>query len=365
MSKRVTQLHLAGVATALALLTAPAFAQQGGANNAAMMARRDSCYTAVTGDTAKLSAKIQRATASGSSMQDANRSVMASMDSTQRRAVMTCARGTAAAPRTPATSTGDVSLNNRARSQQRIPVTKEVGTGPVRDTTVAVVPEPTPAPTPAPEPPPMPAPAPVETTTYTPAPAPMVVKHYGNWYIGFGGGTAVPMEELRPAYDPGANFNIPIGWQSPESVLGFRVNLGYSKFEARTAFRSNSTTTTGAQLALQDPQIWSGMADLTLRLPFLGSWGGPMNGVYLVGGGGFNKFSDYFENLARTNPELNAGNDFSTKEAVTRFAANAGGGFSIGLGMADVFAEARYVRAFTPNHGTSYVPINIGLAFHR
>ena len=365
MSKRVTHAHLAGLVTALALMSSPATAQDR-APNAAMMARRDSCYTAVTGDTAKLSARIAKATASGSTAREANQSVMAALDSTQRRAVMTCSRNGATMGRTTGTSGGDVNLS-RARSQKRIPVSKEVGEGPVRDTAVVAV-APPPAPAPAPAPAPTPAPVVVDTATYTPAPVPVVVKHYGNWYIGFGAGTAVPTEEARQAYDAGPNFNVPIGWESPESVLGFRVNLGYSKFEGRTTFRSTGTTAPGAgssstaRLALQSPQIYSGMADLTLRLPFLGTYGGPMTGLYLVGGAGFNKFTDWYDNFARTNPEMTVGNNTATKEAYTTWAANGGGGLRLGFGMADVFAEARYVSAFTPNHRTSYVPVLLGLA---
>src|SRR4249919_2553756 len=107
MSKRVTQLHLVGVATALALMAAPA-SGQGGGNSAASMARRDSCYTAVTGDTAKLSAKIAKAAAAGATRQDASRAVMANMDSTQRRAVMMCVNPNGAAARTSGSSTGEV-----------------------------------------------------------------------------------------------------------------------------------------------------------------------------------------------------------------------------------------------------------------
>jgi hypothetical protein len=366
MSKRVSKLHLAGVATALALMTAPAYAQ-GGGNSAANMARRDSCYTAVTGDTAKLSAKIAKATAGGATQQEANRQVMSAMDSTQRRAVMTCVRPNGTTGRTTGSSTGDVALNNnRARSQTRIPVSKE----PVRDTVIAApVEPPPPPPAPAPEPPPPPPPAPApEAAVYTPPPAPMVVKRYGNWYIGFGGGAAIPLEESRRAYDEGVNFNVPIGWESENNVLGFRLNFGYSKFEGRTNFRCTGTSvpcsgsTVGTRLPNQDPQIWSGMADLTLRVPFLGTWGGPMTGLYLVGGGGYNKFSDWYDNFALTNPDVNGSSSSVNKEAVTAFAANAGGGLRVGLGIADIFVESRYVHAFTPGHNISYVPVLLGLS---
>ncbi len=262
------------------------------------------------------------------------------------------------------TAGGEVGLT-RARSQERIPVSKEVGTGPVRDTMPAPVIAPDTA---TPAPPPPPPPAPVETSTYVPPAPPMVVKHYGNWYIGFGAGTAVPTEELRQAYNSGVSMHVPIGWESESSLLGARLNLGYSKFEGRTTFRSTGTTTPGtgssstATLPLDAIQLWSALADLTLRLPVFGnSLGGPMNGLYAVAGGGLNQFRDFAFNLQRTNPELVTADNMN-KEAITSWALNAGGGLSVGLGMADVFVESRYVTAFTPNHRTSYVPVILGLA---
>jgi len=329
------------------------------------MARRDSCYTAVTGDTAKLSAKIAKAAAAGATRQDASRAVMANMDSTQRRAVMMCVNPNGATGRTSGSSTGEVALNNnRARSQTRIPVSKE----PARDTVITAPVEPPPPPPPAPEPPPPPPPppAPVETTTYAPPPAPMIVKHYGNFYFGFGAGATIPLEESRHAYNEGVNFNVPLGWESVDNVWGFRLNFGYSKFEGRTSFSCSGSSvpcngsTIGARLPVQDPQIWSGMADLTLRVPFLRQGGNPMTGLYFVGGGGYNKFSDWFENFALTDPDPTSSSN--TKEAVTAFALNGGAGLRWGLGITDIFVESRYVHAFTPNHNISYVPVYLGLA---
>jgi len=385
MSKRVTHVHLAGAATALALMSFPASAQQSGGNSAASSARRDSCYTAVTGDTAKYSAMVAKATAGGMSLTDANRSMMAKMDSTKRRAMMACVRSKSA------TSGGEVSLNKRAESETRIPVSKEV-------VVIAPPPEPPPPPPPAPEPPP-PPPPPAPEPKYTPVPAPMIVKHYGNWYVGLGAGASIPVSRFDQAYDAGFAMQLPIGWESPNSIVGGRLNFGYQRFQGRSTFRStgtivpigtgNSTTTIVngqtvvivPRLALEDSRIWSGMADLTLRIPWTGQWGGPMNGLYLVGGGGFNTFVDWSTSIARTNPDVIVGNnnnnvivgpnntivtdgnfDLANNKTETRFAANAGGGFSVGLGIADVFAESRYVWAFTPNNHLGYVPIILGVA---
>jgi type IV secretory pathway VirB2 component (pilin) len=376
MSKRVTHVHLAGAATALALMSFPASAQQSGGNSAASSARRDSCYTSVTGDTAKYSAMVAKLTAGGKSLQEANREAMAKVDSTKRRAIMACVRSSATAK----SSGGEVNLK-RANSEERIPVTKEVAV-------IAPPPEPPPPPPPAPEPPPPPPPPPAPEPKYTPVPAPMIVKHYGNWYVGLGAGGSIPVSHFDQAYDAGFAMQLPIGWESQNSIVGGRLNFGYQRFQGRSTFRStgtivplgtnNSVTTIVngqtvvivPRLALEDSRIWSGMADLTLRIPWTGQWGGPMNGLYLVGGGGFNTFVDWSTSIARTNPDLIVGNgnlvdnnfDLSANKTETRFAANAGGGFSVGLGIADVFAESRYVWAFTPNNHLGYVPIILGVA---
>lgn len=354
MSTRVSNVRLAGVAMALAIVAGTAGAQ---ARTTRVSTRNAPCPSAYKDST-------MRTTTAPATTGSMSNPTYSSTDTTVRVADTSKTRY-AHCRRTKSTTRtagGEVGLT-RARSQERIPVSKEPGVGPVRDTMpapVAVAPD---TATPPPPPPPL-----VETPAYVPPAPAMVVKHYGNWYIGFGAGTAVPTEELRQAYNSGVSMHVPIGWESESSPLGVRLNLGYSKFEGRTTFRSTGTTTPGAgssstaMLPLDAIQLWSALADLTLRLPVFGnSLGGPMNGLYAVAGGGFNQFRDFAFNLQRTNPELVTA-DNRNKEAITSWALNAGGGISVGLGMADVFVESRYVTAFTPNHRTSYVPVVLGLA---
>jgi hypothetical protein len=49
---------------------------------------------------------------------------------------------------------------------------------------------------------------------------------------------------------------------------------------------------------------------------------------------------------------------------VTRFALNGGAGLSWGIGAASLFVEGRYVRVFTQNRDTDFIPLSIGLTFH-
>ena len=269
-------------------------------------------------------------------------------------------------------SGGDVNLARRARSDVRIPVSKEPAPAPVAET-----PAPAPAPTPAPEPapaPPMPAPTPApvaETPAPTPEPAPlppMKKMHYGNFYVGLGGGTGIPIEALNNAYDPGYTLDGMLGWDSQESLFGFRVNGGYTHLDRRSTFRNTGTLspgTTGANstaiLAAQDAQIWSLMADLKLRLPIVGGTKGPWSGLYVVGGGGMNYFNNYNNTLRLTNPELNTA--ASSNGSKWMGAANAGAGISWGFHAQEVFLETRYVTSFANSNRSSYVPIILGMTF--
>ncbi|MDB4917995.1 MAG: hypothetical protein JWM95_5639, partial [Gemmatimonadetes bacterium] len=201
-----------------------------------------------------------------------------------------------------------------------------------------------------------------------------MVKHYGNgFYLGLGGGAGLPAEALREGYDPGMAFVAPIGWDSPTSPLGFRVNLGYTRLAARNTFRSTGFvtgpgvgTTTTSTVATTDPQIWSAMADLKLRMPFLGHFGGNSgSGLYVIGGGGVNHFRNYDRSLQRTNPGFDMDATTGTvNESLTRAAWNAGAGLSIGVHNTAVFLESRYVSLVTDSQHASFIPITVGVTFY-
>jgi opacity protein-like surface antigen len=245
----------------------------------------------------------------------------------------------------------------RARPATSIPIGKE----PIKADTAA--PRADTVPTPAP------APAPVATTTptYTPAPVapPMRQRHYGNgFYVGLAGGAGLPAQEIRNGYNNGYAIEVPIGYDAPGSPLGVRANLGYTRFDARTAFR-NTNPPVAATIATGDPQLWSAMADLKLRIPFFGSLFGPTSGIYAVGGGGVNHFRNYSSTFARTNPEFNnTSTTVSNPESMTQLALEAGGGISWGFRESQLFLESRYVTSFMPNGRASYVPIVLGINFY-
>jgi hypothetical protein len=209
------------------------------------------------------------------------------------------------------------------------------------------------------------------TTNVEPAPR-MQRRHYGNgFYVGIGAGAGIPTQAVREGYDPGVAVQVPIGWDSPTGPLGFRLDLGYTRFNSRNSFRSTGFTTGSAfntsgvtTIATSDPQMWSAIADVKVRYPFSGRFRGASSGLYVVGGGGVNYIRDYNTSFALTNPEFdNSGSTIVTRQSLTRFALNGGGGVSWGIGATEVFLESRYVTTFTENRRASYVPIILGLTF--
>jgi len=251
--------------------------------------------------------------------------------------------------------------------------------------------EPTPAPTPAPEPAPAPMPAPtptpppvdtmaatrVDTTTTVTTtvstgevPAQPTMKQFGNgFYVGIAGGASFPQNDLNRVYKSGFNVEVPIGWDPVNSPLGLRLNLGYNRLRADDRFDFSQTNNgTGT---LKDPQVYQAVMDAKLRIPF-GHLLGSTSGLYAVGGGGAYYFRNYANTVGLTitgNGGTSGNNGGSVtgtfnSEDRTRFGANVGGGLTWGLGRTSVYVESRYVRVFTPNKDSDYVPVMLGLTFH-
>jgi len=192
-----------------------------------------------------------------------------------------------------------------------------------------------------------------------------------NFYIGVAGAAEFPQNRLNDFYRTGYGVEVPIGWDPVGSPLGLRLNLGYSRLrgETGTRFFNGATQITSS---LVDPQIFQGVVDAKLRLPIGKSL---LSGLYAVGGGGVYYFKNYVNTLGITTNPGTAGtvgqgstggsvtNTFSSSDA-TRFGANVGGGVSFGVGSAALYVESRYVRVFTPNTDTDYVPVALGITFH-
>jgi hypothetical protein len=199
---------------------------------------------------------------------------------------------------------------------------------------------------------------PVDTTTTrdtirTPATPTMSSESYGmrrsGWYLGLGAGPNVPTGAVNDFYKTGFNVEVPIGYQPMSSPLGFRIDLGYSRFNGRDA------GTNGLTAQPDDPNIWSATANLTLDLMKFGQ--DRRGALYLVGGGGVFRFTDFF-NTDRSDNDVSSAFEGSP---VTKGGLTGGAGLALPVGGASLFVESRYTTAYTQGEETRWVPVVIGL----
>ncbi|MDF2771567.1 MAG: hypothetical protein K0S86_1061 [Geminicoccaceae bacterium] len=169
----------------------------------------------------------------------------------------------------------------------------------------------------------------------------------GSWYLGLGGGPNVPVGVVEDVYKTGFNVTVPIGWQPQQSAFGIRFDLSYSRLNGRDDL--------GAAVQPDDPNIWSATANATLDLFRFGD--SQRGALYLVGGGGVFRFTDFFNTDRSDNePESAFEGDPVTKAGLT-----GGAGLAFPIGGASLFVESRYTNAFTDGENTRWVPVVIGL----
>jgi len=190
-------------------------------------------------------------------------------------------------------------------------------------------------------------------TIRTPVAPTMSSESYGmrrsGWYLGLGAGPNVPTGAVNDFYKTGFNVEVPIGYQPVSSPLGFRIDLGYSRFNGRDA------GTNGLTAQPDDPNIWSATANLTLDLMKFGQ--DRRGALYLVGGGGVFRFTDFF-NTDRSDNDVSSAFEGSP---VTKGGLTGGAGLALPVGGASLFVESRYTTAYTQGEETRWVPVVIGL----
>jgi hypothetical protein len=171
----------------------------------------------------------------------------------------------------------------------------------------------------------------------------------GSFYMGLGGGPNIPTGTVEDVYKTGFNVTVPIGWQPIGSPFGLRLDLAYARLNGREA----SETGLGAQP--DDPNIWSATANATLDLI---RWGESRRGaLYLVGGGGFFRFTDFYNfDRSDNDPESAFEGDPVTKGGLT-----GGAGLAFPIGRTSFFVESRYTTVDTEGTNTKWVPVVIGL----
>jgi hypothetical protein len=180
------------------------------------------------------------------------------------------------------------------------------------------------------------------------------MRRFGNgFYLGLAAGPAIPVGRSSDLYQQGYGVSVPLGWDG-SGPLGVRADLGFSRLGGRTL----GTGTTAFTFADQD--IWSGMVDAKLRLPFGGA-GAPVS-VYLLGGGGAHHFREFrdparFVSSGTTSPGARAAS------SVTELGLNGGAGLAFNVAGANLFLESRYVTVFTEQNRTNMLPIVLGVTF--
>ena len=205
---------------------------------------------------------------------------------------------------------------------------------------------------------------------------------FGNGlYAGLGGGATLPVGDAYKAYNEGWGFNAVVGWDPKASPIGVRGTVAYTTLNGRAAGpqirnplgRVDVINDFGGS-GVDAKQI-SALIDAKLRIP-MGRFLGATSGVYALAGGGIHHFRDYNSTVFLTNQFYGRGiNSFngdaallsasrSESESATRLGLNAGLGASLGIGTAEVFAEARYERVFTQFRALNYVPVILGVQIH-
>lgn len=149
-------------------------------------------------------------------------------------------------------------------------------------------------------------------------------------YFQIAAGASMPQSNFKNGYNNGWDVTGSVGYHPWTSPIGVRFDVAYDRFGAKSAVAG-----TGNNLS-----VWSGLADLTLRVPQM--WA---VSPYLIGGGGVSRFSGYNGGSSQTKGQWNAG-----------------GGIGFGLGNVKLFVESRYMHVATPGTATKYVPVVLGIS---
>jgi len=192
-----------------------------------------------------------------------------------------------------------------------------------------------------------------------------IQRFFGNGlYVGVASGAMLPQGDLMNNYNPGWGVNVPLGWDPVKSPLGVRLNFGYT-----------SLNSAAPASIVNDAKMWNAALDAKFRVPF-GHFLHSTSGIYFVGGGSVNHFSNYNESIYRsnnfvatrfsnpTNDNAIIANSSSQGSGQTNLGIHGGVGLALGVGPAELFAESRYERVYTPGRAINYVPIVAGVTFH-
>ena len=148
--------------------------------------------------------------------------------------------------------------------------------------------------------------------------------------FGISAGASIPVSDFGDVYQTGYNGTVSLGFNSPGSPLGLRVDGMYNKFTDRNDLL----------VSRPDYAIMGANANLVYALPGVGIR------PYLIGGAG----------IYGQKPDVDGAKN------TTDWGLNGGIGASFPLSGFTTFIEARYHRIMSDNP-TSFIPVTFGISF--
>lgn len=174
------------------------------------------------------------------------------------------------------------------------------------------------------------------------------LRQIGGFYWGLAAGVAEPTQNVDIAHNTGFNIDMPFGVDPIGSPLGLRFDVGYTSFANRSDFFGANTS--------GRPQVWSGSADLKLRLPVVQRFIHRAN-LYALGG------ATYYHYKNLTLVPQGGGTAVPSDDWANKLGWNAGGGLSFGWGRTNLFVESRYMTFSHEGLKGGHVPIVLGFSW--
>jgi hypothetical protein len=206
----------------------------------------------------------------------------------------------------------------------------------------------------------------------------------GGFYIGLGGGAAVPAGSLHEGNNTGALGQLQIGWQGLKNLLGGRLDASFSRYGEDRRFEDIARQ---LNISSTRSDLWNINLDAKLNIPGAAHWfgSGTRFTPYLLGGGSWVDFRNLRLQLQNAPVVVNplivpvgpggvviAGDVDSWH---SEWGWNAGGGLAWHMGSKEIFVESRAIwfntnteftignTVFKTGHAWQ-VPVVFGLNFY-